>query len=183
MSASLSFRRAIAQDVPAIVALVESAYRGPASRQGWTTEADLLEGQRTDAEEVTQLMRSADSFFLLGERAASLLGNVWLSPHHDCVHLGMFAVRPSEQANGIGRALLTQAELVARTQLAKPIIEMTVIAQRHELIAWYERRGYAQTGEERPFPYGNPRSGLPQRDDLRFTVLRKQLSEPSLAQL
>jgi ribosomal protein S18 acetylase RimI-like enzyme len=176
MSVSLTFRRARAADVEAIVALVESAYRGATSRQGWTTEADLLEGQRTDAEEVATLLNSTDSCFLLMERQATLLGNVWLSVHGDCAHLGMFAVRPTEQAQGLGRALLTHAESVARAELGAGLIEMTVIAQRSELIAWYERRGYVQTGEQRPFPYGNARFGLPQRDDLHFRVLQKPLS-------
>ena len=53
---------------------------------------------------------------------------------------------------------------------------MTVIAQRAELIAWYERRGYARTGEARPFPYGDPRFGEPRRDDLSFLVLEKPLA-------
>ena len=51
---------------------------------------------------------------------------------------------------------------------------MTVIARRRELIAWYERRGYALTGETRPFPMDDPRFGLP-REPLFFVVLRKRL--------
>jgi hypothetical protein len=53
---------------------------------------------------------------------------------------------------------------------------MTVIAQRQELIAWYQRRGYSLTGEARPFPTEDPRFGLPKRDDLGFVVLEKRLT-------
>jgi len=52
---------------------------------------------------------------------------------------------------------------------------MTVIRQRPELIAWYERRGYRLTGERRSFPYGDERFGQPNRDDLEFVVLEKTL--------
>ena len=175
MSRDLTFRLASGHDVAGIVALVESAYRGEVSRQGWTTEADLLDGQRTDAEEVHALLTSAESCFLLAEQNGEVCGSLWLSAHGPLVHLGMFAVQPTLQAQALGRALLAQAEQVARTRWAATVMEMTVITQRVELIAWYERRGYSKTGEERPFPSGNPRFGVPLRDDLRFLVLRKAL--------
>src|SRR5690606_28279470 len=89
-------------------------------------------------------------------------------------HIGMFAIRPALQGGGIGRALLAEAERVARARGARAA-EMTVIEQRVELLAWYARRGYLPTGETEPFPYGNPRFGLPRRDDLRFVVLAKPL--------
>jgi hypothetical protein len=54
-------------------------------------------------------------------------------------------------------------------------MHMTVIVQRTELIGYYERRGYRRTGELHPFPYGDERFGLPQRDDLAFELLVKAL--------
>ena len=54
---------------------------------------------------------------------------------------------------------------------------MTVLAQRLDLIAWYERRGYRPTGENQPFPYGDPRFGIPKRPDLSFMVLAKPLTD------
>lgn len=87
-------------------------------------------------------------------------------------HLGMFAVRPVTQSAGIGSALLAHAEEEARARgLAR--VELEVIAQREELIAFYQRRGYVLTGERRPFPYGDARFGVPRRDDLAFEVLVK----------
>lgn len=173
----MEIRRAEATDVPAIVALVESAYRGDASRAGWTTEADLLDGQRTDADAVAATVAAKSSVLLLALDADGVLTACCQLEGHDdgSCHFGLFAVRPTAQGGGVGRALLTYAETFAREQFATTTMEMTVIAQRDELIAWYERRGYKRTGETRPFPYGEERFGLPRRDDLHFIVMTKPL--------
>jgi ribosomal protein S18 acetylase RimI-like enzyme len=173
--------------VPAIVALVESAYRGEHSRTGWTTEADLLDGQRTDAMDVAALVAGPGTRILLALADpddapdarnlpnGELLGSVLVGDESDAVYLGMFAVRPTQQARGVGRALLAEAERVGRIVLGHKVARMTVLAQRPELIAWYERRGYHLTGHHHPFPYGNPRLGLPRRQDLVLEELRKPL--------
>jgi ribosomal protein S18 acetylase RimI-like enzyme len=171
----MQFRRATRSDVPAIVNLVESAYRGDTSRVGWTTEADLLDGQRTDANEVAELVDDPGARIVLAEGASGLLGSVLVRDEGPCVYLGMFAVQPGGQGQGVGRALLAEAERVSREELGRTVVRMTVLVQRAELIAWYERRGYQRTGEHEPFPYDDPRMGLPRRDDLRFEVLRKEL--------
>jgi len=171
----MQFRRATLADVPAIVSLVESAYRGDASRVGWTTEADLLDGQRTDADAVAGLITSPTSRILLAEGGDGLLGSVLLSDEGDAAYIGMFAVRPGGQGRGVGSALLGEVERVSREELGRRFARMTVLVQRPELIAWYERRGYRRTGAQEPFPYDDPRLGLPRRDDLAFEVLRKEL--------
>jgi ribosomal protein S18 acetylase RimI-like enzyme len=175
-----SFRSARLQDVDAVVQLVESAYRGDSSREGWTTEADLLEGQRTDREEVSALTQTHGARLVLAERAHELVGCVLVrsdSSHaaNPSAHIGMFAVLPTLQSRGLGSALLAEAERVARDELGATRAEMTVIEQRSDIIAWYQRRGYRGTGATEPFPYGNPRFGLPRRPDLRFLVLAKAL--------
>jgi ribosomal protein S18 acetylase RimI-like enzyme len=81
------------------------------------------------------------------------------------------------QGNGVGRALLAAAESYARDDLCADAMELTVIGQRLDLIAWYERRGYRPTGEARPFPYGDERFGIPRRDDLHFVVMGKRLAD------
>jgi ribosomal protein S18 acetylase RimI-like enzyme len=172
---TLVFSRATSADVDAIVALVESAYRGDASRAGWTTEADLLDGQRTDRAGVLGLIEGTRSRILLAHDEGELVGSVLLEDEGDKAYIGMFAVRPGLQSRGLGSALLGEAERVARDELHRDVARMTVIAQRSELIAWYERRGYAQTGEREAFPYGNERFGKPRRDDLYFVVLEKRL--------
>lgn len=171
----LRFRRATKGDVPAVVALVESAYRGDASRAGWTTEADLLDGQRTDAREVAEIAGGETTRVILAEREGELVGCVVVKDEGAHAYLGMLSVRPSLQGGGVGRALVAEAERVARDELGRDAMRMTVIAQRPELLAWYARLGYAPTGETEPFPYGDPRFGLPRRDDLVFVVLRKAL--------
>jgi len=175
----LHFRMAGTHDVPAVVALTQSAYRGDASRAGWTTEADFLDGQRTDAREVAELIAREDVKLLLAERDGQLLASCVVErlsgEHAGDGYFGMFSVRPEVQGNGTGRAMLGEAERIARDEWRCKAMRMTVIDVRAELIAWYERRGYRRTGEYRPFPYGDARFGIPKRDDLRFEWLVKDL--------
>jgi len=179
-SAALNFRFATAADAPAVADLVESGYRGDRSRAGWTTEADLLDGQRTSVEGVLDLLEQPGSQVLLGERigddgAFELIASAQLERHGDHAYFGMFSVRPGLQNGGFGKRMLAEAERIARQDWGIDQMRMSVIEQRSELIAWYERRGYARTGEFLPFPYGDERFGLPKRPDLRFAVLAKGL--------
>jgi ribosomal protein S18 acetylase RimI-like enzyme len=171
----MQFRRATLADVPAVVALVESAYRGDSSRAGWTTEADFLGGQRTDPDDVRTCIERADSLVLLGEQAGELVACANLAIEDGAGYFGMFSVRPELQGAGIGKQMLAEAERIARDEWRVTAMRMTVIDIRGELIAFYERRGYARTGIKKPFPYGDPRFGLPKRDDLRFEILEKRL--------
>lgn len=176
MAEPLTFRQAGLADVDAIVALVESAYRGDASREGWTTEADLLGGQRTDAGGVAAIVTGPGSIMLLAESGAELAGCCQLERRAGAeAYFGMFAVRPRSQGRGWGRQILAEAERVARTRWGATAMQMTVIAQRTDLTAWYGRRGYRPTGQAKPFPYGDERFGIPKRPDLQFSVLRKPL--------
>ncbi|MFB9369751.1 GNAT family N-acetyltransferase [Kitasatospora sp. NPDC001664] len=174
-TSELTFRPAGPADVPALVALVESAYRGDSSRAGWTTEADLLEGQRTDAEGVAAVIEAPGSRLLLAERDGELLACCQLEHRGDRAYFGMFSVRPELQGGGVGRQVLAEAERVAGAEWGARELEMTVIEQRADLIAWYERRGFRRTGEFSPFPYGDERFGVPLREDLRFERLTKAL--------
>jgi GNAT superfamily N-acetyltransferase len=170
-----TFRLATPGDVAVIVPLVESAYRGDVSRKGWTTEADLLDGQRTDPAGVAELIRKPGSCMLLAERDGALLASANLEKRGEAGYFGMFSVRPELQGAGIGRATLAEAERHARDDWHCREMHMTVISVRDELIAWYERRGYKRTGIHSPFPYGDERFGIPKRDDLRFELLVKAL--------
>ena len=175
----VTLRPAREADAAALVALVNSAYRGDSSRAGWTTEADLLGGQRTDEaalrEFITGGATRGDAVMLVHEDDAGPLACVQLERRGERAYLGMLTIRPTAQARGVGRALLTAAERYARDTWGSRAIVMTVIEQRDELIAWYERRGYTRTGRHAPFPYGDPRFGEPKRPDLRFVVLEKVL--------
>lgn len=173
--AKLRFRRAGPPDVAALLGLVQSAYRGEESRRGWTTEADLLDGQRTDAAQLHQAVGSPDSVVLVAEQAGEMVACCQLTRRGGQAEFGLFAVRPALQGRGMGRAVLSEAEQVAAREWSSTVLTMKVIAQRADLIAWYGRLGYRPTGETVPFPYGDERFGLPRRPDLVFVVLAKEI--------
>ncbi|HZX81494.1 MAG TPA: GNAT family N-acetyltransferase [Lysobacter sp.] len=180
-----TFRPATHADVDAIVALVESAYRGDASRAGWTTEADLLDGRRTGADDVLACIDRPRSVVLLAERddgeAPALVGCAHVAEEDGAGYFGMFSVLPTLQGAGLGKRLLAEAERLVFDDWRLPAMRMTVIDLRDELIAFYERRGYRRTGIVKPFPYGDERFGLPRRGDLRFEVLEKAADTGSRA--
>ena len=179
------YRFATHADIPALIALVTSAYRGDASRQGWTTEAHLLDGQRIDADMLRADLDAPGSLILLAEdehRHAIGCARIATMPVDDGVptaEFGMFSIRPDLQGGGLGRMLLAEAERIARDTLGCARMRMTVIDCRDELLAWYARRGYVCTGVTKPFPYDDPRYGIPKRDSLRFEVLDKALASPT----
>ena len=177
--AGIDFRIASARDAAALVALINSAYRGESSRLGWTTEADLLGGQRTDLDEVSALIAAPESRFLLGETpnpdaaGCDLLGCLHLGREGAAASLGMFAIRPGLQGRGLGRGFMHEAEARVRAWWGSERVRMSVISLREDLIEYYVRRGYRRTGETAPFPAGDPRCGLPRVDGLEFAILEK----------
>jgi len=174
MTTGLIISSATIIDAPAIVYLVNSAYRGESSKQGWTTEADLLDGIRTDNESILDIISHKDSTILLcRNEQMDLLGCVHLRKQEEQMYLGMLTVSPTLQGAGIGKELLKKSEIFSKKSGASAII-MNVISIRHELISWYERHGYERTGETRAFPSTDPRFGIP-KQDLEFIVLKKQL--------
>ncbi|NTV11279.1 MAG: GNAT family N-acetyltransferase [Zoogloea sp.] len=170
-----SFRPATSADVAELVRLVNSAYRGDSSRRGWTTEADLLDGQRTDADEVGGLIAAADSLILLCVADAVIVGCVHLLSTPEGVHLGMLVVRPGMQGAGLGKRLIAAAEAEAVARWDAEVMVLHVIDLRAELVAYYERRGYRRTGRFDPFPQ-DVRFGIPKVSGLRLEVLEKPLA-------
>lgn len=171
----LRFRPAEAGDVSRIVDLVESAYRGDASRVGWTTEADLLEGRRTGPDDIEAILANPDAMLLLAEGDDGLIACANVAIEDGEGYFGMFSVRPECQGAGLGSLLLAEAERIVAQEWHRKKMRMTVIDVREDLIPFYERRGYQRTGIKKPFPYGDARFGIPLRDDLRFEVLEKSL--------
>jgi ribosomal protein S18 acetylase RimI-like enzyme len=172
---SYTIQTAELRDAPALADLVNSAYRGDSSRQGWTTEADFLGGQRTDAEKVSEMILSPEAVILMGLREGRLEACVYLQKKGRRAYLGMLTVRPELQNAGWGKRLLKQSEAWVRAHWQSDHIEMTVITIRTELIAWYERHGYKKTGRTQPFPYNDERFGIPKVPDLKFIVLEKTI--------
>lgn len=162
------------QDVPALVALINSAYRGETSKKGWTTEAHLLQGElRTDAPELTMLMNNPQAIlFKYTTENEAIVGSVYLEKQDRGLYLGMLTVSPLQQASGIGKQLMAAAEQYAKENDCASIF-MNVISVRQELIAWYERLGYQKTNETKPFPDDN-RFGVP-TEPLEFSILQKNI--------
>ncbi|EKU25495.1 GNAT family N-acetyltransferase [Xanthomonas graminis] len=171
----LTFRPATVADIDAIAALVTSAYRGDSSRVGWTTEADLLDGNRIDREVLRADILRPRIMVLLAERDGELIACAHVADDDGAGYFGMFSVQPQAQGGGLGTTVLAEAERIAWQEWQLPVMQMTVIDLREELIAFYERRGYRRTGVKKPFPYGDARFGAPRRDDLRFELLEKPL--------
>ena len=169
------FRDATVADIPSLVALVTSAYRGDASRHGWTTEADLLDGERIDPDVLRDDIQRPRSRIVLVEHDGVLQACAHVAEDDGAGYFGMFAVHPTLQGGGVGKQLLAESERIVRDEWQLPAMRMTVIDVRDTLIAFYERRGYRRTGIVKPFPYGDARFGIPLRGDLRFEVLEKAL--------
>ena len=170
----LAFRQARLDDTETIVALVNGAYRGDTSRRGWTTEADLLDGQRTDTGEIADLIATPDNMLLLALASGRIVASVHIMKQAEDAYLGMLTVDPLQQGRGIGKQLMRQAEGVAKEAWKAQRMQMTVISVRQELIAFYERQGYVMTGELQPFPK-EERFGIPKVFPLQFAVLTKPL--------
>ncbi len=165
-------RKATIPDIPQLNLLVNSAYRGESSKKGWTTEADLLGGIRTSEETLTRMIEQKNAVILLAEEEQQLQGCVYLEALKDALYLGMLTVMPQLQAKGIGIQLLMAAEERAK-HLGLHKIKMTVITVREELINWYKRKGFIDTGKREPFP-ADPDFGLP-KQPLEFMVMEKIL--------
>lgn len=165
--------KALIADANELNALVNSAYRGESSRQGWTTEADLLDGTRIDAAAIEELIQTPGITILKYTENNEILACVELKKENEKLYLGMLTVRPNLQGKGIGKILLKAAEEEAHNQKCT-FIFMTVISVRKELIDWYVRHGFKPTGEKKPFAFNDPRFGQP-KQALEFIVLEKQL--------
>jgi ribosomal protein S18 acetylase RimI-like enzyme len=170
----LSFCKAVHSDVYKIVDLVNSAYRGESSKLGWTNEADIFDGQRTDAEEISNLIGADDSLILLCLRGAEIVGSVHLKKVEGGAYLGMLAISPTLQRAGVGKRLMEKAELAACEAWGCRKVSMTVITLRHELIWFYERCGYIRTGKVEPLPTSS-RTGVPKVANLQTEWLVKHV--------
>ena len=176
------FRNATPTDAPAVSTLVNNAYRGESSRVGWTTEADLLGGQRTDADKVGDIIAASDQCVLLAvchdiaPCEETIVGCAHLTFHRDHVYFGMLSVSPSAQDKRIGRQLLAEIEAIAAARGLKRVV-MSVIHLRHELIAYYVRRGYVPTGVIHAFPMQDPRFGLPKVEHIELLEFEKILAD------
>ncbi len=172
----MKIETAAIRDIPALLQLLNSAYRGESSKKGWTTEADLIAGeQRTDAASLLQVLEQTDSLVLKAENEAKeIIGCVNLQKHGEKLYLGMLSVLPSLQGSGLGKKLLHAAEVHAN-HVGCGKIYMSVISVRTELIEWYKRHGYVETGERKAFEEDNVSGKHLQQ--LEFLILEKPISQ------
>jgi ribosomal protein S18 acetylase RimI-like enzyme len=175
----MRIRTAMRDELVPLHALIERAYRGDSARGGWTHEADLLGGQRTDTEALAAIFADPRQRLLVADVDGAMCGCVQVQDKGEgLAYLGMLTVDPAQQARGLGAALIGAAESFVCSVFGAARMEMTVIAQRTELVDYYVRRGYALTGETRPFPLDDPRFGLPTTRDLHFVVLARDIALP-----
>ncbi|KAJ7179332.1 acyl-CoA N-acyltransferase [Mycena filopes] len=168
-----TFRLAEVADAAVLANLVRRAYRG---NEGWTTEATMLADERIDVPTVLEKLQDKNARVLVAVEDGQILGCCEIvQVDTGTAYFGMFAVEPRLQTGGIGRKILAHAEATAGAEWGVSRVEMTVIWQREELIAWYKRRGYTDSGETRPFPVDKLINGVALRDDLHFVVLVKTL--------
>ena len=165
--------KAVAEDISALNTLINSAYRGEFSKKGWTTEAHLLEGVRTTEAELVEIMQDTTNTILKYSENNEIIGCVLLVEKEDELYLGMLTVSPVLQNSGIGKKLMQQAEIYAST-LGLSKIVMTVISVREELISWYKRKGFVDTGAREPFPARDVFSQTA-NEPLEFMVLEKRI--------
>ncbi|NHM02215.1 GNAT family N-acetyltransferase [Flavobacterium difficile] len=165
--------KATLKDVTEITKLVNSAYRGETSKKGWTTEANILEGERISESELTEILLNTENTFLIYRENNKIIGTVLLTNKKTELYLGMLTVSPELQNSGLGKKLLIAAEDLANA-IPLPKIVMTVISIREELIAWYQRNGYLDTGKREPFPsiYNDV---VLHSEPLEFSILEKVL--------
>jgi GNAT superfamily N-acetyltransferase len=172
MEKTLSITKAEKKDAAAITQLINDAYMADAASPGWTSEGHYMEGQRTVAADIERLLDKPDTDnFKYGTADGEIVGFVSLEKHEQFIYLGLLTVSPHLQAGGIGRRLLEFAEAYAVSNHI-PAISITVVNIRHELIAWYERRGYHLTGKTIAFPKGHNRPKVP----VHLAEMKKEIS-------
>ena len=170
----VTITKASIADIPQLVTLINSAYRGEESKKGWTTEADLLEGKRVNTNGLEKIINTPGATILkCTNENENIIGCVYLKKNDNKMYLGMLTVAPQLQNSGIGKQLLQAADMYAKEHGCTSVV-MSVISVRKELIQSYERQGYMQTGATKPFPMGDVRFGIP-KQPLEFVILEKAL--------
>ena len=173
----MKITQASLNDVKELNNLVNSAYRGEESKKGWTTEAEILDGIRIDEKALELLLAKPEVTILkLTDQSGKIVGTVCLEVKSHELYLGMFAVSPLAQGNGIGKSLLMAAEHHAiENNCAKIII--SVISSRVELVNWYSRHGYVPTGDSIAFEEIEGRFGDPKVSAIRLIEMEKVLNK------
>lgn len=167
--------KATQHDIPKLIQLINSAYRGEESKKGWTTEAEILDGIRIDENTLVEYLNRNDvSILKCCNEIGEIYGTVYLEFNVPELYLGMLAVSPILQGKGIGKVLLKEAEILALKHKCDKIA-ISVISTRTELIEWYSRNGYVETGNSIAFEEIDKRFGEPKMNNIRLIGMEKSL--------
>ena len=188
---SVFLRQAEIEDIEALEQLLNRCYRQTA---GWTNEADLVGGIRITQHELACIIENPKHYLFVypktttgergGEETGELLGCIAVDIKidaneggcHKKAYIGMFAVHPDLQGQGVGNVILQAAETFAERHLKSnkqpSRLTMSILSHRPELLSYYERRGYKLTGVTMPFP-ADGNNGEPKRQDLELLELEK----------
>jgi ribosomal protein S18 acetylase RimI-like enzyme len=177
----LTYRVATLLDCESLSLLVNSSYRGESSCQGWTTEDSLVGGPRIDVQMLADIINDNTNiilvFFDLTDKILVGCTHLQLKSAIKAAYLGMLTVRPNLQAKEYGKFIMSVAENYAVNNWNVEYMEMTVIIFREELIAYYKRRGYVDTGRREPFPIDYIKFVIPKKANLEFCVLKKYVKK------
>jgi ribosomal protein S18 acetylase RimI-like enzyme len=173
MKSGLNLKQANLDDAAEINTLIKLAYRG---NDGWTKETDIVEGNRSNIEDVKYLIRNQKSHMLTAKNHGILVACICVEEKDNKAYIGSFAVSPSQQNMGIGKKTLELAEKYASKELGVTEFVMVVISQRKELIEFYERRGYKRTGEINEYPV-HLNVGVPSVKGLTIECIEKTHNE------
>ena len=168
-------RQAVATDIPELETLLNRCYR---FEEGWTNETEIIGGIRTNQDELKSVIDDAKQYLFVypqtdtgdreGQETGEILGciNVAIEDEddsqEDCAYIGLFAVNPKLQGGGVGRVMLAAAESFVQSCLPDhqvsadgesndKLIKMLVLNGRDKMLAYYERRGYINTGNTQAF--------------------------------
>jgi ribosomal protein S18 acetylase RimI-like enzyme len=168
-----TFRTASKSDAEAITNLVNRAYRPEVGASGWTHESDLVSGKRATVNQVAEIVAKPDSIVLVGFKDSEIGACVHVEKDSNNSHIGMLAVNPTLQGAGVGKQMLAYAEWYASEYYGSEKYIMFVVSSRNELIAFYLRRGYQQTGCVMDYPL-SAGAGTPKHADLKIETLEKR---------
>lgn len=164
------FEKAAIDQAQAISDLINLTYRG---NSGWTTEAAIIRGDRTNRQEIETAMLNPDAHFFVASLPAMLASCIYVAREKRHAYIGFFSVHPDLQGQGLGKYMLEEAETFARTVFGARRFVMFVISQRPELIAFYQRRGYCCTGRIETYPES---LGIPKIAGLTIEYLAKDVA-------
>jgi len=141
-------RFATEADIPALIELVNAAFQ---------VEKFFKIGERTDENEVRKCFETGR--FLILEDRSGMTGSIYVEVRGDRGYMGLLAVSPLQQRQGIGSRLMAAGEEFCR-EMGCHAVDISMVDLRTELPPLYERFGYRITGTA-PFPADIMPVGIP----------------------